>query len=138
MKKFIVLLISICLVSCSSKPSIEYPYHFIDSKKETMGNNDNKMELYYVENDVNLDSLKMFCREKKSSMEYGSFHFMVFFDSKENADFPNSPFTAFYGDEENKLKHIKAYYQYNHINGYSKLRIYDTNAWEGKSVDVNI
>lgn len=63
-------------------------------------------------------------------MTDGTFHYIVFFDAKDNATFPNNPMTAFYGIDEEPQKHIKAYYEYNRLNGYSKLHVYETNSWE--------
>ena len=29
------------------------------------------------------------------------------------------------------IKHIRAVYPFNKLNGFSELRVYDTNAWDG-------
>lgn len=117
------------MVACSSKPEINYPYIHIDKKMEE-GNN--TMELYTIQKTIDIDTLKMFCLDKKTKFSGGTFYYIVFFDSKENAVFPNNPFTAFYGMDEEPQKHIKAYYEYNSVNGFSELKVYDLNSWESK------
>ena len=96
------------------------------------------MDLYVYAENLNLDKLKALCKENKQKANSGKFYFLVVFDSQENAAFPVDPFTAAYGLEDAKLKHIKAIYTYNRLNDYSKLDYYDTNAWESvaKSVDI--
>ncbi len=121
------------MVACSTKTNTKFPFAFIDSKSETVGDNINSMELYVIPENFSTDTLKMFCQSKKESFNNGTFHYVVFFDNKENAVFPNNPLTAFYGMDEEPQKHIKAYYLYNKKNGFSKLYIYDTNSWEGKA-----
>lgn len=96
------------------------------------------MQLYTITNDINIDTLKMFCIEKKDDFTKGVFHYIVFFDSKENAVFPSNPFTAFYGTDENAMKHIKAYYEFNRLNGYSELRIYEKNSFESPATTIKL
>jgi len=138
MKKLIFALAILTMVSCSTKPKVNYPYAFVDTKSELVGNNENKMELYVISGNPNLDTLKMFCTEKKESMNSGVFHYIVFFDSKENAVFPNNPMTAFYGVDEKPQKHIKAYFEYNVMNGYCKLNVYETNSWESTATVIDL
>jgi len=108
------------------------------SKTEAAGNNMNKMELFTTPDNLNIDTLKMFCKDKKGDMTSGTFHYLVFFDSKGNAVFPNNPMTAFYGMDEEPQKHIRAYYEYNRLNGYSKLHVYETNSWESKATTFDL
>ena len=137
MKKIIYTLTLLIFIACSSKPEVKYPYSFIDKKTEG-GSENNKMELYTITAKPSLDTLKMFCSEKKENYYSGTFLYIVFFDRKQNAVFPNNPFTAFYGMDEEPLIHIKAYYEYNSLNGYSQLKIYDSNAWQGKALNIKI
>lgn len=147
MKK--ILLIALLLTSCktenkkeedmaSSEKSIVYPYEFVDVRKETAGLNDNKMELYAYNKDIDLDNLRQLCLSKKQSFQEGTFYFLVLFDEKENAGFSKYPLTSSYGDDEDHLKHIRAYYSYNRLNGYSKLEIYETNKWESIAKEYDI
>jgi hypothetical protein len=101
---------------------------------------ENEMELYTTPDTMNLDTLKMFCIEKKDewSSEDKLFHYLVFFDSKDNAVFPNNPMTAFYGIEEEPKIHIRAYYEYNRVNGYSKLTFYEENSWESSPITFDL
>lgn len=123
------------MIACTSKSKIDYPYSFIEKKIE---NNGNTMELYTVQSTVNIDTLKMFCLEKKESFSGGTFYYVVFFDSKENAVFPNHPFTAFYGIDEEPQKHIKAYYEYNNLNDFSELKVYESNSWKSKAEIIKL
>lgn len=138
MKRVFLLAVIVLITACSETPKIDYPYEFIDSKTETAGAYENKMFLYEIPESVNIDTLKMFCSEMKTEFKTGAFHYLVFFDSKENAKFPSNPFTAVYGGDEDLMLHIKAYYEYNVINGYSKLYVYDENAYESPSNTIEI
>lgn len=138
MKKTIYFLTTLTVVSCSTSPKINYPYTFIDTKTEKGGDYENSMELYTISDKPNIDTLKMFCAEKKESFSSGAFHYIVFFDSKDNASFPNNPFTAFYGIDEKPMKHIKAYYTYNKVNGYSKLNVYEKNSYESSATVIDL
>lgn len=131
-KKVLFISWVIILTSCSDQ-KIKYPYDYIQSKQE----DNNDMHLYSCGDKPNSDTLVMFCRDKKKGFSSGTFHFIVFFDNKSDATFPNNPLTAGHNDEE-QLKHIKAVYTYNRLNGYSKLATYDANAWDGKLNEVVI
>lgn len=117
----------------------EFPYTYLETKKEdTNDNNYNEMLLYTCGEKPDLENLKLFCTEKKAEFNDGIFHFIVFFDKKENAKFPNNPVTALFM-EDSELKHIKAVYTLNNLNGYSKLDFYEKNNFESpaKSFDIN-
>jgi len=138
MRKLFYLFALLLTISCSDTPKINYPYTFVDTKSETSGATENFMELYTITNDINIDTLKMFCLEKKNGFNDGAFHYIVFFDSKDNAVFPSNPFTSFYGTDENVMKHIKAYYEYNRMNGYSELRVYEKNSFESPATTIKL
>jgi hypothetical protein len=138
MRKLFYLIVLLLTFSCSDTPKINYPYTFVDTKSETSGATENFMELYAIENEINIDTLKMFCLEKKNDFTNGTFHYIVFFDSKENVTFPSNPFTAFYGTDENAMKHIKAYYEYNRMNGYSELRVFEKNSFESPATTIKL
>jgi hypothetical protein len=74
----------------------------------------------------------------QSRVTSGNFYFLVVFDSKENAVFPETPYTAAYGIEEDAMIHIRALYTFNQNNGYSQLSIYKENMWERKADSMNI
>lgn len=139
---FIVLSVTImCTISCNqhgnSKTSNQtFPYEYIDSKSESNGKN--KMDLYAYSEKFDIDSLQLFCKQQKKKFTDGTFYYLVIFDSKENASFPNNPMTAFYGMDEEPLRHIRAYFKYNRQNGYSKLTIYEGNAWESAPEIIEI
>lgn len=120
--------------SIDNKP--DFPFEYVDSKSESGG--DNKMDLYAYSGTINTDSLKLFCKEQKGKYTNGVFYYLVIFDSKENASFPNNPMTAFYGMDEEPQKHIRAYYTYNRLNGYSKLNNYEKNSWESSAEVIDI
>ena len=117
----------------------EFPYNYLETKREERDdNNYNEMQLYTCGEKPNLENLQQFCSEKKTEFTDGIFHFVVFFDKKENAKFPNNPVTALFM-EDAELKHIKAIYTLNNQNGYSKLDFYEKNNFESpaKSFDIN-
>ncbi|MCZ8021402.1 MAG: hypothetical protein O9294_06540 [Cytophagales bacterium] len=138
MKKPLYLLLILIIASCSNISKVQYPYTKIESKTEIVGNNTNTMELYSTPNTLNLDTLKMFCKERRDNISSRTFYYLVFFDSKDNAVFPNNPLTALYGTDEKAQKHIRAYFEYNSLNGYSKLHVYETNSWESKKTTFDL
>ena len=96
------------------------------------------MDLYAFNGIINLDTLKVFCKSQKEKQDNLNSYMLVIFDGKENAGFPTTPLTAMFGMEEDRLKHIRAFYTFNLFNGYSKLELYQTNAWESKSKSEDI
>lgn len=88
------------------------------------------MDLYAVSGHFDLDKLKNFCRNRKESSTAKVFYYLVVFDDKANARFPTTPFTAEFGIEEDALRHIRAIYVFNRLNGFSELRHYERNMWE--------
>ena len=133
MNKFVLLALLATIISCTpteNKSAIEYPYTLIDYKEETTGGNTNTMEHLTSTGELNLDTLKLYCIDRKKQMNSGLFNYLVFFDSKDNAVFPNTPFTAEYGMDEEPQKHIQAIYTYNTVNGYSQLTFYENNRWD--------
>lgn len=107
------------------------------------GKNTNYMTLYYVSSTESPDSIlqldiTQIAESTKANANRGVFHYAVIFDDSTYAKFPETPFTAEFGMEEDKLKHIKAIYTYNKINDYSELRIYKTNAWESNAERLKI
>jgi hypothetical protein len=107
-------------------------YKFIDSKTEKSGKIESIMDLYSFSEEINLDDLKNFLKEKKDNFTGGDFYYLVIFNDQSNAKFPDSPFSSQYGIEEDKQKTIKAMYTYNKLNGYSKLTYYKENMWESE------
>ncbi len=120
-----------------SQKAIEYPFVYIDRKKEDEVAGYNEMLLYECGAQPNPDTLRMFCADKKKEFSDGIFHIIVFFDKKQNAVFPNNPVTAFYIDEK-PMKHIKAAYTYNRLNGYSKLECYSKNSYQSVAQEIEI
>lgn len=107
-------------------------YKFIDSKTEKSGKIESIMDLYSFSEEIKLDDLKDFLKEKKDSFTRGDFYYLVIFNDPSNAKFPDSPFSSQYGIEEEKQKNIKAIYTYNKLNGYSELTYYKENMWESE------
>lgn len=112
--------------------STSQQYKFIDSKTEKSGKIESVMDLYSFSEEINLDDLKNFLKEKKDSFKGGDFYYLVIFNDSINAKFPDSPFSSQYGIEEEKQKNIKAIYKYNKLNGYSELTYYKENMWESE------
>lgn len=132
----VIFILTIFVFNCDPKKEIKYPFDFIDSKIQKAGNNLNRMDLYFVKGNIKIDSLKMLCQKEKADFE-GSFYFLVVFDDRQYATFPNHPFPALFNDDP-RLKHIRAIYQYNKFNGYSKLLIYPINALESPPTSIQI
>lgn len=88
------------------------------------------MDLYAFDGEFDAADLKAFCKERKDKSPARVFYYVVIFDKASNARFPSTPFTAEYGDEEGALKHIRAIYCYNKLNGFSELRYHPLNVWE--------
>ena len=132
-KQFLFIIGVVTMLAACSGPQVIYPYDYVNTKSEDKA----EMLLYTCGDKPSTDTLVMFCRSKKGHFKNGAFHFVVFFDQKSNVSFPNNPLTAGHNNEE-QLKHIKAVYTYNHMNGYSKLDTYEVNAWESKSNELDI
>jgi hypothetical protein len=107
-------------------------YKFIDSKTEKSGKIESIMDLYSFSEEINLDDLKNFLKEKKDDFTGRDFYYLVIFNDPSNAKFPDSPFSSQYGIEEEKQKNIKAIYTYNKLNRYSELTYYKENMWESE------
>ena len=101
---------------------------FVKSKREDR----HVMDLYAAPGPLDLDELRSLCRKRKGERPADAFYFLVVFDAEANARFPTNPLTAEFGHDEGALRHIRAVYVYNRLNGFSELRHYDTNEWEGK------
>jgi hypothetical protein len=132
-KLFLFIFSLAAILTACSDNKVEYPFDYLQTKTEL----DNEMLLYSCGDNPNSDTLAMFCRDKKKEFSSGLFHYVVFFDEKNNATFPNNPLTALHNDEE-QLKHIKAVYTFNQQNGYSKLATYKVNAFESISNEIDI
>jgi len=125
--------------SCSTpKEKTLYPFELINSKTEAIGGKTNKMDLYAPIGELNVEMLKALCKDQKDNWTDGAFYYLVIFDKKESAVFPNNPFTALYGIDEEPQKHIRAVFEYNRLNGYSKLTSYSENMWESSPKTINI
>lgn len=96
---------------------------------------ENKMELYAVKGDFNKDDFRRLCKAKKAAFSSPTFLYIVVFDNPRNASFPNNPFTALYGMDENKMKHVLAVFEYNKRNGYCVMTTYSPNMWNGRPVE---
>ncbi|HMR83504.1 MAG TPA: hypothetical protein PKE30_10245 [Niabella sp.] len=107
-------------------------YQFIDSKTMIAGSNINRMDLYYYDGDIDLEKLKSFCRSCRDSVTSELFLIVVVFRNKKDAVFPNVPFTAAFGDERAALSNVRIMYTYNSVNKYSKVEIYEKNAWNSR------
>jgi len=116
--------------SNSTAKESESPFTFVETKTESNGFH-NTMELYAITDKFNLEAFRQFCKLNKSKASAEAFTYIVLFDDARNAAFPNSPFTAVYGLEEDKIKHIVAIFIYNRINGFCEMSVYDPNMWEG-------
>ena len=122
--------------SSGSNATLKSPYKFLRSKKER--DNRDVMELFAFSGKFNQQALVEFCRSKKNNNKANGFYYAVIFDNAENAKFPTSPFTAQFGGDDESMKHIRAIYEYNRVNGFSELTYYDSNMWSGKATRVKL
>lgn len=112
---------------------------FIKAKAEKSGKFINIMGLHCEPDKINIEELKELCGGAAAVIsDECMFYYLVVFDSEENAVFPETPFTAIYGDEEEPQRHIKAIYEYNKHNGYSVLSLYEKNKWESPVEEIKI
>lgn len=107
----------------------KWPYLFVETKTEQSGHR-NVMDIYAFDGDIDPTDLKAFCQERKEKSPAKVFYYVVIFDKASNAKFPSTPFTAGYGDDEGAMKHIRAIYCYNKLNGFSEVRYHSQNIWE--------
>jgi hypothetical protein len=107
-------------------------YEFVDFKIED-GKWQNEMFLYALRGPLKYDEFRALCLDIKSRAKNGAFTFVVLFDKRENASFPKDPFTAQYGMEDEKMRHIIAIYGMNQWNKFSEINsYYPKNMFEGK------
>jgi hypothetical protein len=107
----------------------QWPYEFVETKTEPDGHK-NVMDLYAFSGEINAEVLRKFCLQLKKKSNAKAFYYVVIFDDKKNAKFPSTPFTAEYGMDEVALKHIRAIYCYNKLNGFSEVRYHSANVWD--------
>ena len=137
MKKFLFILIIVLIntIIIFSQASInDRNIKFIETKIK----DSNQMSLYSFNNKINPSVLVDFMRLRKSEYKGTGFYYCVIFDLKDNAKFPDSPFTAMYGMEEDSMRHIRDIYTFNKNNGYSILNIYEKNMWDSKPVEYKV
>lgn len=142
----IALMLFVAFVGCGKKSAssveetadlvesdtVDHGFELIDSKTEFTGNLRNRMDLYFPTRKVDQGHLEDLCKVNKRNIEVTGFYYLVVFDQKKNAVFPNNPLTAMYGIDEESQKHIIAVYTHNANNKYSKITTYAPNMWEGK------
>jgi hypothetical protein len=87
---------------------------------------------------MNQEQIVECCKVFRERFSGRRFSYLVVFDLPENAKYPSQPFTSLFGIEAEKLRHIRAIYEHNKLNGYSELRLYDSNAWEGHAKQIRI
>jgi len=129
-------LVLLILTSCfetslpTASESSKYPYHFVKSDVETVGPWTNTKDLYYCSDPIDVNLLKEFCKYKKATTRSEAFYFVVIFDNEKNTVSSKSKFNGGYADEPEVAKHIRAFYVYNAMNGFSELNYYEKNSWE--------
>lgn len=112
-------------------------YQFLESKTESTGYR-NVMDLYSLSGPLGVEELKKLCRERKSDFRGKAFYYLVVFNDASKAGFPNNPFTGGFGLDESKARHIVAIYEFNRMNGYSKLRYHPENTFEHVPKELDI
>ena len=70
---------------------------------------------------LDLNELVAFCQAFREKEAGDGFTFLVVFDAKENAAYPQNPYTALYGVDFAIMEHIRFYYECNKGNGNSRL-----------------
>lgn len=117
----------------SEKALVPSAFTFVAKKTEATGLR-NEMKLYALNKEFNAGDFRTFCATQKAEATAQAFTYVVLFDDAKNADFPDTPFTAMFGVEEGKMKHIIAVFEYNRMNGFCEMTTYDPNMWEGNPV----
>lgn len=84
---------------------IDFPFKFIKARNGKVMD----IYLYNCGDQPSLDTLILFCQSKTEEIKDNRWYEFVFFDSSQNAVFPNLPESALYM-ELKTLKHIKAQY----------------------------
>jgi hypothetical protein len=138
---FLLATFSVITTSCNNPSSQEektsWPYQFVKTKTEQAAYR-NVMDLFAFSGELDLENLKSFCRYQKKNNNAERFYYAVIFDEASNARFPTDPFTARFGLDEKAMKHIRAIYEYNNINGFSELSYYSKNSWESTANQIRI
>lgn len=101
-------------------PAKQSPFVYVDRRTDAHGS---VMELYACAGAFSEAEALAFFKERKANASGDRFYYAVLFDRKENAKFPNNPFTAHYGMDFDILEHVRAFYEYNKLNGYSELEL---------------
>lgn len=114
-----------------------YPYPFHKRGKDN-SSPPNVMDFYTFSEPIDLEQLKAFCADRKRSAPGEAFYYVVLVDDPKNAVFPTIPYTARWGMDLKPLKHIRAIYEYNKVNGYSKLEFYGKNAADSRRGEFDI
>lgn len=96
-------------------------FHYISSRMDPLTPGD-LMHVYWSDKSpLDKNELVAFCEAFKEKDAGRRFSYLVVFKSKESAVYPTQPYTAFYGDDTAVYGQIRFYYEYNKVNGYSKL-----------------
>ncbi|MCT8335093.1 hypothetical protein NUH30_15545 [Leptospira sp. 85282-16] len=137
MKKLTITLVTLLVIlNCGGSNKTKYPFEYQMSQTELA--NENKLEIFTYDGQIDKFIIIQFCKEKKAEWKLAGFYSIVIFDKTQFAEKTTSPISAAYGNQENAMKHIRAVYTRTGFNDYSKLNIYDPNMWEGKNESIDI
>ncbi|MEQ1824241.1 MAG: hypothetical protein ABL949_17175 [Fimbriimonadaceae bacterium] len=129
----VLCFIGIVFVSTTKVATQSENVGFVESSYDKAGA---YMEAYAT---IGVPEFREKCIEfKRQRSGLDRFQCAVLFDARENVGFPSVPFSAGYGLEESRMKHIKAFYMFNPLNGHSKLSVYKKNMWESKAIDEEL
>ena len=105
------------------------------TKVKTIGDDNERMILYAYSDTISTKDAVAWCEELKRTSSKAATTHHVLFDEAKNAIPPTVPMFHVYGTEENRKRHIRAYYVYRKYNGLNEsyLILYETNMWESTS-----
>ena len=105
----------------SSRDYVPPGIFFISSREDPRTPGDFMHVYWSNKKPLDLNELVAFCETFREKEARDGFTYLVVFDAKENAAYPQNPYTALYGVDFDIMEHIRFYYECNKGNGYSRL-----------------
>jgi hypothetical protein len=105
----------------SSRDYVPSGINFISSREDPRTPGDFMHVFWSDKKPLDLNELIVFCQTFREKEAADGFTYLVVFDAKENAAYPQNPYTALYGVDLDIMEHIRFYYECNKGNGYSRL-----------------
>jgi hypothetical protein len=124
--------------SGNSRDYVPLGINFISSREDPRTPGD-FMHIYWSDKrPLELNELISFCKTFREKEAGDSFSYIVVFDAKENAAYPQNPYTALYGVDFEITEHIRFYYECNKFNGYSRLTFVKDKPPAGAAISIAV